>query len=133
MQLFRFQAARSDGGIVRGVLEASSDGEASASLVERGLHPLLLEVAESGEGRRRSAGRRELAIAFRSIAALVAAGVPLERAVGASESVARGDLCGCLVEARTALHGGRGLAQALESARGVVPPLVIGMLRAGER
>lgn len=133
MRLYRYQAARGDGVIVRGLLEAPSNGEAGATLLERGLHPLQLEMAPVWEGRRRAAGRRELAIAFRSIAALVSAGLPLERAVGASEPLAGKALGASLAEARVQLRAGRSLAQALESARGVVPPLVIGMVRAGER
>lgn len=133
MQLYSYRAARADGVIVRGVVEAQSGGAAGSALIERGLHPLQVNAAGDGELRRRSAGRRELAIAFRSIAALVAAGVALERAVAASEAVARGALRETLVEARAHLRSGRTLAQALESSRGVVPPLVTGMLRAGER
>jgi len=133
MQAYSYQAARTDGAIVRGTVEASSPGEANSALIDRGLHPLRLAAAEDGELRRRPASRRELAIAFRSISALVSAGVPLERAVAASESVTRGALRETLVEARTQLRSGRTLAQALETARGVVPPLVTGMLRAGER
>src|SRR3954470_8387178 len=132
-QLYRYQAARADGGIVRGLLEASSGGEATAGLVERGLYPWRIDIAEVGADRRSAASRRELAIAFRSIAALAGSGVPLERAVGASEAVTRGALRECLVQARGHLRAGRSLAQALEGARGVVPPLVTGMLRAGER
>jgi type II secretory pathway component PulF len=59
--------------------------------------------------------------------------VPLERAVAASETVTRGALRETLVEARVQLRSGRTLAQSLETSRGVVPPLVTGMLRAGER
>jgi len=133
MQAYSYRAARADGAIVRGTVEAPSGGAASAALIERGLHPIQLEAAEDWELRRRPAGRRELAIAFRSIAALVSAGMPLERAVAASEAVAHGALRESLVDARAQLRSGRSLAQALESSRGVVPPLVTGMLRAGER
>ena len=133
MQAYSYQAARADGAIVRGVVEASSGVAASAALIDRGLHPIQLEAAEDWEVQRRPAGRRELAIAFRSIAALVSAGVPLERAVAASEGVARGALREALVESCAQLRSGRSLAQALQAARGVVPPIVIGMLRAGER
>ena len=133
MQRYRYQAARPDGGIVRGLLEAEGDREAGATLLERGLHPLRLDPAEAWEGQRRSAGRRELASVFRSIAALVGAGLPLERAVGASESLAGGALRETLVEARAQLRAGRSFAHALESGRGVVPSLVTGMVRAGER
>ncbi len=133
MQLYRYQAARADGAIVRGLLEAPSSGEASGALLERGLHPLQLTLTDAAEGRRSAAGRRELAIVFRSIAALVSAGVPVERAVAASEAVARGALREVLAECRGQLRAGRSVAQALEGARGVVPALVTGMLRAGER
>ena len=69
------------------------------------------------EDRRPAASRRDLAIAFRSIAALVGAGVPLERALGASESVARDALRDTLATARTQLREGRSLSQALAGGR----------------
>jgi type II secretory pathway component PulF len=118
---------------VRGLLEAVDDRDAGASLVERGLHPLQLDVAEQWEGRRRAAGRRELASVFRSIAALVTAGLPLDRAVAASEALAGTALREMLVESRAQLRAGRSFTQALDSGRGVVPPLVVGMVQAGER
>jgi general secretion pathway protein F len=133
MRQYRYRAARADGVIVKGLLEAPSDREAGVTLTATGLHPLRLELAEPWEGCRRAAGRRELAGVFRSIAALVAAGLPLERALGASESLAGKALREVLVEARAQLRAGRSLAQALEAGRGVVPPLVTGMVRAGER
>jgi type II secretory pathway component PulF len=73
MQAYSYHAARSDGAIVHGTVEATSGGAASAALVERGLHPLRVTAAEDWELRQRPAGRRDLAIAFRSIAALVSA------------------------------------------------------------
>jgi general secretion pathway protein F len=128
---YRYRAARSDGAIVDGALDAATEGQASAVLAERGLFPVALAPAE--EERRPAASRRDLAIVFRSIAALVGAGVPLERALGASEAVARGPLRETLAAARTLLHQGRTLAQALAASRGVVPGVAIGMIRAGER
>ncbi len=133
MEAYRYRAARQDGRIVRGVIEATGSPHATTVLVERGLHPLVIERAEPEEVAVRAAGRRELAIVFRSIAALVAAGVPLERAVGASEQLGRGTLRDALAQARDRIREGRSLAQALEASRGVVPALVIGMVRAGER
>ena len=63
----------------------------------------------------------------------MSAGVPLERAVAASEALARGALRDTLAQARTGLREGQSFAQALAAARGVVPGVVLGMLRAGER
>jgi general secretion pathway protein F len=130
---FRYRAARADGGIVEGLVDASSAGQASAVVTDRGLFPLTVSPAEAAEGARRPASRRDLAIVFQSIAALVSAGVPLERAVASSEALARGALRDTLAEARTRLHEGEGFAQALGAGRGVVPGIVLGMVRAGER
>jgi len=133
MTPFRYRAARADGGIVEGLVDASSATQASAVVTDRGLFPLAVSPAEAAEGAHRPASRRDLAIVFQSIAALVSAGVPLERAVASSEALARGALRDTLAAARTRLHEGEGLAQALGRARGVVPGIVLGMLRAGER
>src|SRR5206468_12187568 len=67
------------------------------------------------------------------IAALVSSGVPLERAVAASEPLASGALRQTLAAARERLREGASFANALAMGRGVVPGLVIGMVRAGER
>ena len=133
MTPFRYRAARADGGIVEGLVDASSASQASATVTDRGLFPLTVTPALSGETSRRPASRRDLAIVFQSIAALVSAGVPLERAVASSEALARGPLRDTLAAARTRLREGEGFAAALGAARGVVPGIVLGMLRAGER
>jgi general secretion pathway protein F len=73
-----------------------------------------------------------LAIVFQSLAGLVSAGVPLERAIAASEALARGSLRETLAAAQTRLQEGQTLAAAL-AASGVLPGVVLGMLRAGER
>ncbi|HMH82388.1 MAG TPA: type II secretion system F family protein, partial [Gemmatimonadales bacterium] len=133
MTPFRYRAARADGGTVEGLVDASSALQASAVVTDRGLFPLAVTPAEAADGARRPASRRDLAIVFQSIAALVSAGVPLERAVASSETLARGTLRDALADARTRLHEGEGFAQALGAARGVVPGIVLGMVRAGER
>jgi type II secretory pathway component PulF len=119
--------------MVHGVIDASSAEQASALVFDRGLFPVALSADQDAEGRRPSASRRDLALAFRSIAALVGAGVPLERAIAASESLARGALRQTLATAREELRQGKGFAQALGAGRGVVPGVVLGMIRAGER
>jgi type II secretory pathway component PulF len=128
---YAFRAARQDGAIVNGAIEADSHGQAAATLANRGLYAIALTGAP--EERRSAASRRDLAIVFRGIAALVSAGVPLERGVAASEPLARGTLRDTLHAAREHLRQGAGFAQALSAGRGVIPPLVLGMVRAGER
>ena len=133
MTPFRYRAARADGGIVEGIVEAASANQASSVVTDRGLFPLTVTPDDVAHSARRPASRRDVAIVFQSIAALVSAGVPLERAVASSEALARGTLRDTLADARTRLQEGETFAQALGAARGVVPEIVLGMLRAGER
>jgi type II secretory pathway component PulF len=128
---YSYRAARQDGGIVTGAIEADNHTQAAATLANRGL--FAIAVAPAAQDHRPAASRRDLAIVFRGIAALVAAGVPLERAVAASEPLASGRLRETLGAARARLREGASFANALSVGRGVVPALVLGMIRAGER
>ena len=131
MSAYAYRAARQDGAIVTGAIEAESHGQASATLASRGL--FAITVSPAVEEHRSPASRRDLAIVFRGIAALVSSGVPLERAIAASEPLASGALRQTLMSARERLRDGASFANALAVARGGVPGLVIGMVRAGER
>ncbi len=133
MTAYRYRAARSDGSIANGVLEAPSANDASATLSEVGLFPFALVAVDRATQQRHATSRRDLAIVFRSISALVSAGVPLERAVAASESLASGGLRATLHAARVGIQEGQGFAQALAAGPAAVPPVVLGMIRAGER
>ena len=132
MTAFRYRAARADGAIVDGVIDAGSAGQAGVVISDRGLFPLAVAPTQEGIGRR-AASRRDLAIVFQSIAALVSAGVPLERAIASSEALTRGALRDAVAGSRARLREGSGLADALAGSHGVVPGTVLGMLRAGER
>src|SRR3989454_2951068 len=133
MTAYRYRAARADGVMVRGTIEASAAGQAGIAVTELGPSPGALQPTAAGETAQRAASRRDLALVFRSVSALVSAGVPLERAVGARESLARGALRETLGATRSRLREGQGFAQALSAGRGVVPGVVLGMIRAGER
>ena len=133
MTVYRYRAARPDGALVQGTLDAASADQAGTAVTELGLFPLALVPAAAGDTEKPAASRRDLAIVFRSIAALVSAGVPLERAVAASEPLARGALRETLGATRSRLREGQGFAQALSAGRGAVPGVVLGMIRAGER
>src|SRR5439155_560663 len=107
-----------DGAIVDGCIDAPTAGQAGIVIADRGLFPISVVPADVAAGARRPASRRDLAIVFQSIAALVSAGVPLERALAASEALAQGALRDTLADARTRLLQGDGLAQAFAAARG---------------
>src|SRR5207302_1219284 len=131
MSAYGYRAARQDGAVVSGAIDAESRDDASTTLANRGL--FALTITDAADNRRPAASRRDLAIVFRGIAALVAGVVPLERAVGASEPLARGSLRDTLSAARMRLREGATLANALAAGNGIVPALVLGMDRAGER
>lgn len=130
-QTFRYRAARADGSLVSGIVESSTSADASRRLGERALLVLDLEPSAYAPTHPR-ASRRDLALIFRSLASLVAAGVPVAQAVTATEPLARGPLRDGLMEVRRELGEGRTLSQALVHAA-LFPPLVTGMVRAGER
>src|SRR5216117_1593132 len=131
MSAYSYRAARQDGAIVTGAIDAESYSQATNTLASRGL--FAIAVSPAVEARRPAASRRDLAIVFRGIAALVSSGVPLERAVAATEPLASGTLRETLAAARERLREGASFANALAMGRGVVPGLVVGMVRAGER
>jgi len=131
MSAYSYRAARQDGAIVTGAIDAESYSQATSTLASRGL--FAIAVSPAVEARRPAASRRDLAIVFRGIAALVSSGVPLERAIAAAEPLASGTLRETLAAARQRLHEGASFANALAAGRGIVPNLVIGMVRAGER
>src|SRR6266705_3383300 len=89
MTVYRYRAARPDGALVQGTLDAASADQAGTAVTELGLFPLVLAPVAAGDTEKLAASRPDLAIVFRSVAALVSAGVPLERALAASEPLAR--------------------------------------------
>jgi len=133
---FRYEAARTDGGLVRGLLEAASEPAAAAVLSARGLYPILVEsspVADTrypfGFGR---PSRRAQATVFQSLAAFVDAGVPLERSLEAAKRVASGPLHDALGRVAQRVREGSSLGMALGS-EGLFSAVTVGLVRAGER
>lgn len=127
---FRFEAARADGRLERGVIAGANPAEVVGMLRSRGLHPIDLAPMVNP---RRPLRRGDLALVFRSLATFVEAGIPLERAIEAaietgSESVRAG-----LNTVLAGLRRGASLDEALGEASGFVPEGVRGVVRAGER
>lgn len=133
MTSYRYRAVRPDGRVVTGLVDAETGESASVALQREGVFPLRIDAVRPRESRRPAASRRDLAIAFRSLAALVAGGVPVDRALLATEGLARGPLLQTLAQARARLRDGASLGEGLRAIPGVVPPVVLGMVRAGER
>ena len=119
---FRYQAARANGSLVHGLLESSSPQHTGALLLDRGLQPVAIELATDMPRRQRAARRADLAIVFRSIAALVSAWRPARAGLGVDRKPGSRRPAECSTAARRRLREGDGLSRALAADAGVIPP-----------
>ena len=107
---FRYRAARSDGSIESGFLEAGNIEDATSILAGRGLWPVEVTTAalgthvvqsprapaQSGVLRRRTMPAAQLAVGLRVLADLLESGLPLTRSLAALEELAQGHVIhGC--------------------------------------
>lgn len=130
MTAYRFRAARLDGELLNGTVEAGSPAAALTLVEARGLFPVLVE--EAPPHRRTAAPIGELANILAGLAALLDAGLPMDRALAAAQETAPLALQPLLAAAQAQVREGAALSSALD-ADGAVPALVIGYLKAGER
>lgn len=136
MPAFAYQATTGAGRLVRGVEEAWSPAALERALTARGL--LLLAVTPAPAARRPRTGlrrrRADVVEAVRYLSTLVAAGFPLDRAVGTvAEVVVRPDVREAVLAAQVRLRAGGSLADALGERPRVFPRLAVALARAGER
>lgn len=129
---YGYRAAASGGRVVRGYLTASGEQEALAQLEARGLTALSIRARPRWEWKR-SVRTRDLAVVFGNVATLVQAGVPIERAIGASEALVLPSLAVALTDVRRALRDGLSVGDAFSVRADVFPRAVVGVLQAGER
>jgi general secretion pathway protein F len=113
---FRYRAATPTGQLVEGVLQAASRHVALTELGRQRLYPVAVdEIAGAPVERGRRLGRRAAVVLWtRSMATLLGAGVPLDRALAFSGAHAghRG-LSEVLREVRRSVQDGAGLADSL--------------------
>lgn len=136
MTSFRYEAARSDGGLVKGLVEAASEPAAAGLLSRRGLYPILVEASHPSDSRHPwgfgRPSRRAQATAVQSLAAFVDAGLPLPAALQSTQRVASGLLQRALDRVAQRVGEGSSLGAALAE-QGVFSAVTIGLVRAGER
>jgi general secretion pathway protein F len=133
MPAFAYRAVDARGQRLRGREEASTVRELTAILESRGL--LVVEAAETAAG---AAGngfgqRRAVLETTRALASLLAAGLPLARALEVAEGLAPGAVARSLAAVRSRVRRGDPLHTALADHPGLFPPLYVGVIRAGER
>lgn len=129
---FRYRAVAISGRLQRGTMNAATANEAECFLRQRGLQPISV-TPEHQQQRRSSVPLDELALVFRSLSSLRTAGVPLDQAIRSTCPIASPRLRGVLDQASVAIAAGKSFTESLETGRGEVPALVLGMVRAGER
>jgi general secretion pathway protein F len=139
MPTFRFEAARDNGRMESGDIEADSPRAARAALRTRGLIPVTLEsLAATGTAEQKAAGRRlsesELALATRQLASLLAAGLPLDVALATlveqSENEAQSEIFRAV---RGDITSGHRLAEALSRHPRAFTPVYCATVAAGEQ
>jgi general secretion pathway protein F len=130
---FHFRAARQDGSVETGHIDASSRQAAIEQLAQRGLFPIRVVEGITFRPRRRAIPSIELAVGLRILADLLESGLPMSRAIIALEAMASPAWRDALPSIQTAIREGKSFARALEEAPITVPAVVRGIIFAGER
>ncbi|NIF17757.1 type II secretion system inner membrane protein GspF [Pantoea sp. Cy-639] len=137
MNRYRYEAADAQGRIVNGLLEADTPAAAMAQLKALGLTALEVEVhAAAGQGAGLFSPKlsdSDLAWATRQLASLLAAGLPLEAALGATlEQAERKHVAQVLGAVRGDVRSGMRLADALAARPRDFPDIYRALVAAGE-
>ena len=132
---FRYRASDADGRVVEGVVQASTRVIALEELRRQRLVPVAISPlgSEGLDARRRQRRSDALATWARTVATLLEAGVPLDRALefGATHA-GHAAIATASAEVRTAIQSGSTLADALRARTSVFGALVPAMAAAGE-
>jgi type II secretory pathway component PulF len=130
--IFRYRAARPDGVIQAGRIDAADLGAARRQLIDQGLFPIELEFAGASVAQRSAIPVRDLALGLRVLGDLLDAGLPVSRALRAFQELAPPSWRVAIPHLQQCVREGASLASALGSAPIAIPPVVIGIAQAGE-
>ncbi len=139
MGVFAFRAVDVAGVPARGEVEASSKGQVSEQLRQRGL--IVLDVSEQHEAfklesvfqRFKNVKLRNLSIFSRQFATLIASGMPMLRSLYTLEDQTEDEMLKkAIVGVRQDVEAGSSVAGAMERQPGVFDPLYRSMVNAGE-
>ena len=129
---YRYRAARPDGSLELGVLDASSRESVRQLLGDRGLFPVEI-VEQAAEARRKARmSADDLALGLRVLGDLLESGLSIARALAALDDLAPPAWATMLPAVRERIREGKGLASALASSPVQIPSLVLGIVQAGE-
>jgi general secretion pathway protein F len=133
---WRWRAVDAAGRREKGVADAESPLALRRTLEERGLVVLdVLPAARAAAAARgaRGGSRQDVLELTRALGALLAAGVPLSRALGTAAAIVPGGMTDVVDDLRRRIARGDAMTAALEAHPRLFPPLYRGVVRAGER
>ncbi|MFH1538398.1 MAG: type II secretion system F family protein [bacterium] len=138
MSVFTYRARTADGGMVSGTMQSDTEELVVRELKRNGCFPV--DIREAGAGARASAGvkgvrvRRETLVDFfRELNDLLKAGMPLVRALDLLASNLKDKrMAGVSRDLCESVKGGLALNEALRNHPRAFPPLIAGIVRAGE-
>jgi general secretion pathway protein F len=129
---YRYRAARPDGSLELGVIDAPSRELASGLLAGRGLFPVDIVQQTAEASRKARIPTADLALGLRILGDLLESGLPISRALAALDDLAPPAWTRMLPALREQIREGKGLAGALASGPVQIPSLVTGIVQAGE-
>jgi len=145
MPAFNYKAADTAGKIRKGTIEAADEMSAASMLQKKGLIPVRIESARANEKSgtddvlgfvRQFTNRvknRDVMLFTQDMASLLAAGLPLDKALLVLSSSSENESMGAIIkEILVAVQGGAYLSTALSTHSSVFSEFYINMIRAGE-
>ena len=132
MQTYSYRAATADGRVEAGRMESASAEAARSALAARALFPLEVRPEAAGVRSLARVSAVDLALGLRGLAVLLESGLPMGRSLAAFEELAPESWKTELPALRETIRNGGSLSGALRQSRIPMPPVVLGMIRAGE-
>lgn len=129
---FAYRAARADGTIERGIAIADTRDEASRALSAQGLWTVGIEPAPSFVGVRSRVSASDGALGLRVLATLLDSGLPAGKALTSMQELVPTSWDVALPAIARAVREGAPLGLAFEKSNLGLPPVVVGIVRAGE-
>lgn len=129
---YRYRAARRDGTMECGLVEARTRDDAGAALRDRGVFPVsVVEIAEPLASRRQLS-LADSAVGLHMLGALLEAGLPVARALAILPDLAPPSWTPLILAGAVGVREGKSLVAALDASAVRLPTLAVGIIRAGE-
>jgi MSHA biogenesis protein MshG len=142
MAAFRFRGRDRTGRLINGELNADNPSAAATQLIQSGVTPVRIELAQAQSAAVAGAklvlfaqkpGLSDLMMFARQMYALTKAGIPIVRALrGLADSSRNPGMVTALQDVIDSLNAGRDLAGSLAKHPDIFPPLFVNVVRVGE-